>query len=438
MIKHLLILAFFCGTCTAQTIGQYELRKRTATGFDAFGVTLADGQAFGQTAGIPAAITLGGSGLTIGTTTITSGTSGRVIYNNAGTVGDLATTGSGSVVLGTSPTISGLAPSSITGTAAVLGANTFTARQTITQGTANAGIIASTGYSLTGSNATSMLDLAGTWNTSGTPTAIKINITDTASNAASLLLDVQSDGKSMLKLGKPIGGSVILGHSESWDVGTQSWIFRGRYGSRTFTMGGNNLRLESNFVATSFQCYRNLDGSDYLSFANENGTVAYCALGSDGEGILRLGRLHATVAIPQYLVSHSVTTGTGANLFLGAGTGSVAGGSVILATRATTGALVARLTATPTGVVIGPNGTAQKLVKHGTAVLIAGAVTVSDSDTAATGTPATTSRILVTRMSDGGTLGTGYSITRVNTTSFTITSSNAAETSTVSWFMINP
>ena len=47
----------------------------------------------------------GGSGVTINTTTITGGTSGRVLYNNAGTVGELTTTGSGSVVLATSPTL---------------------------------------------------------------------------------------------------------------------------------------------------------------------------------------------------------------------------------------------------------------------------------------------------------------------------------------------
>lgn len=42
------------------TVGQYEVRKRTATGYDSYGVTLANGQAIGQTAGIPAAITIGG------------------------------------------------------------------------------------------------------------------------------------------------------------------------------------------------------------------------------------------------------------------------------------------------------------------------------------------------------------------------------------------
>lgn len=48
----------------------------------------------------------GGSGITIGTTTITSGTNTRVLYNNSGVVGEYTVTGTaGSVVLSTSPTI---------------------------------------------------------------------------------------------------------------------------------------------------------------------------------------------------------------------------------------------------------------------------------------------------------------------------------------------
>lgn len=67
--------------------------------------------------------------------------------------------------------------------AASLGANTFTGLQTITQASANTGILASTGYSLTGSDQTSMVNLAGTWNTSGVPVAIKLAITNTAAGA---------------------------------------------------------------------------------------------------------------------------------------------------------------------------------------------------------------------------------------------------------------
>lgn len=60
----------------------------------------------------------GSSGITIGTTTITSGTSGRILYDNAGVVGEMTTTGSGAVVLATSPTLT--TPALGTPSAAVL------------------------------------------------------------------------------------------------------------------------------------------------------------------------------------------------------------------------------------------------------------------------------------------------------------------------------
>ncbi|MGQ0738644.1 MAG: hypothetical protein ACT4OJ_06250 [Bacteroidota bacterium] len=47
----------------------------------------------------------GSSGITVGTTTITGGTPGRIGYNNAGVYGEYIITGSGAVVMSTSPTI---------------------------------------------------------------------------------------------------------------------------------------------------------------------------------------------------------------------------------------------------------------------------------------------------------------------------------------------
>lgn len=48
---------------------------------------------------------------------------------------------------------------------------------------ANASALSSTGYSLTGSNASSMIDLAGAWNTTGNPVAMRIAISNTASGS---------------------------------------------------------------------------------------------------------------------------------------------------------------------------------------------------------------------------------------------------------------
>lgn len=54
------------------------------------------------------------------------------------------------------------------------------------------GNILATGPTLTGSAATSLLSLAQTWNTSGTPTAILLNVTNTASNSNSQLIALQA------------------------------------------------------------------------------------------------------------------------------------------------------------------------------------------------------------------------------------------------------
>ena len=45
------------------------------------------------------------TGLTVGSTAISGGTSGRILYDNAGTLGEKTVTGSGDVVLATSPTL---------------------------------------------------------------------------------------------------------------------------------------------------------------------------------------------------------------------------------------------------------------------------------------------------------------------------------------------
>lgn len=68
-----------------------------------------------------------------------------------------------------------------------------------------------TGLPLTGSTANSAINVVQTWNTSGTPTAIFLNITDTASNASSLLLDLQVASTSAFKVTKT--GSVSIGNT---------------------------------------------------------------------------------------------------------------------------------------------------------------------------------------------------------------------------------
>jgi imidazolonepropionase-like amidohydrolase len=70
--------------------------------------------------------------------------------------------------------------------------------------------------------------------------------------------------------------------------------------------------------------------------------------------------------------------------------------------------------------------------KAGVATLVAGTVTVNTTAVTAN------SRIQLTGQADGGTPGFQRVSARVAGTSFTITSSNAADTSQVAWLIVEP
>jgi hypothetical protein len=83
--------------------------------------------------------------------------------------------------------------------------------------------LALSGQSLTGSQATSLIDALATWNTTGTPTLIKANVTDTASNANSLLMDLQVGGSSTFSVRK--NGRVQISQGDLlFQNGTSSFV----------------------------------------------------------------------------------------------------------------------------------------------------------------------------------------------------------------------
>jgi hypothetical protein len=67
---------------------------------------------------------------------------------------------------------------------------------------ANLSALKVSGFSLTGADASSLAELAGTWNTSGAPTALKLTVTDTASAAGSRLLDLIVGAASRFSVAK--------------------------------------------------------------------------------------------------------------------------------------------------------------------------------------------------------------------------------------------
>lgn len=125
---------------------------------------------------------------------------------------------------------------------------------------ANANGLALTGYSLTSANTQSMFDLAGTWNTSGAPTALKLTITDTASANSAFLMSLIRGSTSEFRvsgkhatiasasvweseqstLGILAGSNIILRNSTTWG-GTSLTSAPGRLDSSGITFASTSL-----------------------------------------------------------------------------------------------------------------------------------------------------------------------------------------------------
>lgn len=240
-----------------------------------------------------------------------------------------------------------------TGTAALLGtANVFTTLQTITQGTVNTGVLASTGYSLTGSNATSMIDLAGTWNTSGTPTAFKLNITNTTSNAASKLFDLQVGSASKFNVG--LNGEVFLNGGAAASFARRTdvnmlMIHDATTGEGVIGIGGSGYSLGINIRSLA-----------QLSWTSDTPAATRdVILGRKAAATLRMGEDAAGVTNQMLTAASRITSdGVGANLTIAGGNGrGGAGGSLIFsyyttAAAATIGTLTEAMRITTTGAII--------------------------------------------------------------------------------------
>jgi hypothetical protein len=170
------------------------------------------------------------------------------------------------------------------GTVPLLNAgNTFSATQTITPA-ANSQALTVSGYSLTGANAQSLLDLSGTWNTSGKPSAIKLNITDTASNVDSLLLDLQVGGATGFAVAKASGAVASGPTPATLSNSTNPGFFVSSTGAAggprfgfSFESGGFAVRDGGNLMA--FMPNSASGGGFRLS---QSKPLAFCSTTADG------------------------------------------------------------------------------------------------------------------------------------------------------------
>lgn len=138
-------------------------------------------------------------------------------------------------------------------------------RQTITPA-ANTVPLTISGYSLTGSNAQSLLSLAGTWNTTGTPTGINLNITDTASGASSLLMDLSVGGTSRFSVSKN-GKIEFRGSGVSSDIANDAV---GRVILNSSSANGVRVGGDLQILTTDLTATRDAAGV----WAQRNGTSA--------------------------------------------------------------------------------------------------------------------------------------------------------------------
>ena len=130
----------------------------------------------------------GGSSLTVGSTGILSGTSGRILYDNLGVLGELATTGTGTVVLSSAPTIT--TSLGVTGQLLLSGANTGTQLIATNQ---SANILNIGGTSATGninlgqSTATQTVNIASGNTNSGQTSTVNIAVPASSGSGAGVV-----------------------------------------------------------------------------------------------------------------------------------------------------------------------------------------------------------------------------------------------------------
>lgn len=241
----------------------------------------------GTAAGLSATLAIASGG-----TNITSYTAGDILYCSATNVLSKLPKGSDTQVLTLASGLPSWATPAASG--ATLGANIFTRLQTITQGTVNEGIIASTGFSLTGASAVSMVDLAGTLNTSGSPDVVALRVTNTATGASSRLLNLYAGSggatsmfsvsmTGTLHLGAVGSGNAIINAPSSggdcFFQSNASLVFRagtfgcsvqgtqlgiGNFAVNLYGDVSNTLSIKNSTTAQTMRVYKSTTGPAYL------------------------------------------------------------------------------------------------------------------------------------------------------------------------------
>jgi hypothetical protein len=154
-------------------------------------------------------------------------------------------------------------------------ANTGGIIQFFTEGTEKARLAANGNFGIGVTAPSSKLDLAETWNNAGTTfTHIKSNVTDTASNAASLLMNLQVGGASKFSVTKA-GVIIMPWASQPFIWNTQAGFGANGDNALIFTGGGTKAVISSGGITSfSFNLGSNLYDPDIRIERDASNTLA--------------------------------------------------------------------------------------------------------------------------------------------------------------------
>ena len=299
----------------------------------------------------------GGGGITIGTTTITSGTNTRVLYNNAGVVGEYVITGTGNVMMSASPTTTGrLTAADANFTTAVTTGSGTTAGFQITADSLTTGngheissssvssgnvvSIAATGTAAASNSKHALLVATSGANATSTQTTFGAEITNTSTGTSSTNIGLRltaSGGTTNTALDVTAGQSLFTtGSVSAPGIAFQSnanWGFFLSSPGIAVTLAGNAYEyFRSNGLAlTSSGLFQ------WSSTSQATGT-ADTFMRRVGAASIALGNTDAASPVAQTLSVQNVVGGTtntaGVNWTFAAsrGTGTGAGGDIIFQT----------------------------------------------------------------------------------------------------------
>jgi hypothetical protein len=177
----------------------------------------------------------------------------------------------------------------------------------------------------------SLLNLEQTWNTTGAPTAIKLNVTNTASNAASLLMNLQVDAASKFyvdKLGKTTicdGVALTSGKAIIMTVGA------GSYAASIAGYQGSTLRWgfdeTGNLTMNHPSASPSITGNGVLYIIGGTGGTREVAFGSNYKVTYNAAPV-ATANYGAFSLGSGAFDGATAGFFTGAAAGTLIAGNL--------------------------------------------------------------------------------------------------------------